>query len=81
MNAETHGNIPQNRERIFIVGFQEKKQCENFTFPSEVPLKTQIKDLVDFQELQEKKYYYSADNHGYYEKLTQEITQESTIYQ
>jgi len=21
LNAETHGNIPQNRERVFIVGF------------------------------------------------------------
>lgn len=81
LSAETHGNIPQNRERVFIVGFRDKKQYENFSFPLEVPLKTQIKDLVDFQEPQEKKYYYSADNHGYYDKLTQEITQESTIYQ
>ena len=32
LNAETHGNIPQNRERVFIVGFQEKKQYENFSF-------------------------------------------------
>jgi len=81
LSAETHGNIPQNRERIFIVGFRDKKQYENFSFPMEVPLKTQIRDLVDFQELQEKNYYYSADNHGYYDKLTQEITQENTIYQ
>src|SRR5205823_2950571 len=44
-------------------------------------LKTQIRDLVNFQELQEKNYYYSAGNHGYYDKLTQEITQENTIYQ
>ncbi|CAG8838112.1 29742_t:CDS:2, partial [Gigaspora margarita] len=64
LSAETHGNIPQNRERIFIVGFQKKKQYETFSFPLEIPLKTQIKDLVNFQEFQEKKYYYSADNHG-----------------
>ena len=51
LSAETHGNIPQNRERIFIVGFRDKKQYETFSFPLEVPLKTQIRDLVDFQEL------------------------------
>jgi DNA (cytosine-5)-methyltransferase 1 len=81
LNAETHGNIPQNRERIFIVGFLKKSQCENFSFPSEVPLKTQIRDLVDFKRFQEKRYYYSADNHGYYGKLVQEINQENIIYQ
>ena len=81
IGIDTHGNIPQNRERIFIVGFREKKQYENFSFPVEVPLKTQIKDLVDFQKPQEKQFYYSTDNHGYYDKLTQEITQEGIIYQ
>lgn len=81
LSADTHGNIPQNRERIFIVGFRSKKQHEKFSFPTEVPLKTQIKDLVDFESPQKKDFYYSADNHGYYDKLTQEITQENTIYQ
>lgn len=81
LSAETHGNIPQNRERIFIVGFREKKQCENFSFPLEVPLKTQIRDLVDFKGFQEKKYYYSVDNHGYYNELVREINLEDTIYQ
>jgi DNA (cytosine-5)-methyltransferase 1 len=81
LNAETHGNIPQNRERIFIVGFLKKSQYENFSFPSEIPLKTQIRDLVDFKEFQEKKYYYSSNNHGYYGELVREISQEDTIYQ
>jgi DNA (cytosine-5)-methyltransferase 1 len=81
LNAETHGNIPQNRERIFIVGFSKKGQYENFFFPPEVPLKTQIRDLVDFKGFQEKRYYYSVDNHGYYDRLVQEINQGDTIYQ
>jgi DNA (cytosine-5)-methyltransferase 1 len=81
LNAYTHGNIPQNRERVFIVGFQNKEQCENFSFPSEISLQTQIKDLIDFQKDQEKKYYYSPDNHGYYSQLAQTITKKNTIYQ
>jgi DNA (cytosine-5)-methyltransferase 1 len=81
LSADTHGNIPQNRERIFIVGFLKKEQCESFSFPLEVSLKTQIKDLVDFKEMQKANYYYSANNHGYYEKLNQEINKENTVYQ
>jgi len=81
LNADTHGNIPQNRERIFIVGFRGKRKYEKFNFPSEISLKTQIRDLIDFENLQKKNFYYSTDNHGYYEKLAQEITQENTIYQ
>ena len=33
LNAMEYGNIPQNRERIYIVGFRTKKVFEKFTFP------------------------------------------------
>lgn len=33
LNAYTHGNIPQNRARVFIVGFRKKEQYDNFYFP------------------------------------------------
>lgn len=28
--------IPQNRERIFIIGFKDKEQCDRFSFPENV---------------------------------------------
>ena len=37
-----YGNIPQNRERIYIVGFRTKKVFEKFTFPEPIPLKKTI---------------------------------------
>jgi len=30
LNSMTHGNVPQNRERIFIVGFLDKKSYNQF---------------------------------------------------
>lgn len=48
LNAKDFG-IPQNRERLFVVGFRQdlKKQCE-FSFPNPIPLEKVMKDfLVD----------------------------------
>jgi len=63
------------------VGFRDKRKHEKFNFPPEISLKTQIKDLIDFKNPQKRNFYYSNDNHGYYDKLSQEITQKNTIYQ
>lgn len=53
LNSMTHANIPQNRERIFIVGFHPEKvqNHESFQFPSEIKLTKNIQDLID------EKYY------------------------
>lgn len=48
LNAKDFG-IPQNRERLFVVGFRQdlKKQCD-FSFPDPIPLEKVMKDfLVD----------------------------------
>jgi len=46
MNAKDFG-VPQNRERIFIVGFKNKKSAERFSYPK--PLKT-AKTIADIKE-------------------------------
>lgn len=33
-----YGNIPQNRERILIVGFLDENIAKNFSFPNKIPL-------------------------------------------
>jgi DNA (cytosine-5)-methyltransferase 1 len=38
-----HYGIPQNRERIFIVGF---KQFRDFSFPKKIPLDVKLKDML-----------------------------------
>ena len=46
-----HYGIPQNRERIFIVGF---KEFRDFNFPKKEPLKMKLKDML--QDNPESKY-------------------------
>ena len=51
LNTKNFG-IPQNRERIFIVGF---KDFRDFTFPKEMPLELKLKDILE-DEVNEKYY-------------------------
>lgn len=49
-----HYGIPQNRERIFIVGF---KHFRKFSFPKKQPLNLKLKDML--QDSVEEKYFLS----------------------
>jgi len=77
LNSMTHGNIPQNRERIFIIGFLDKKKAEAFNFPKEIPLTKSFKEFVSNEA--DDKYYYN--NKPLYEKLKNSINSEDTVYQ
>ena len=77
LNSMTHANIPQNRERIFIVGFKDKKKCDAFSFPKEIPLTKNFQEYLS-DEVDEK-YYYNGK--PLYEKIKNDIKSEKTVYQ
>jgi DNA (cytosine-5)-methyltransferase 1 len=56
VNTKEHG-IPQNRERVFIVGFLDADQYHNFTFEDAQPLKLRLRDMLE--ESVDNKYYLS----------------------
>ena len=53
LNTKNFG-IPQNRERIFIVGIRDNED-NNFRFPKEIPLELKLKDIL--QKKINDKYY------------------------
>ena len=57
MNTKDYG-IPQNRDRIFIVGFLDENEYLDFREPQPKKLKISLKDLLD-KEVDEK--YYLSD--------------------
>jgi DNA (cytosine-5)-methyltransferase 1 len=54
LNTKDYG-IPQNRERVFIVGFRDEKH--SFKFPKKIPLELRLKDVL--QDSVDNKYYLS----------------------
>ena len=81
LNTATHANVPQNRERIFIVAF-DPDQVENylnFEFPEEIELTKTIHDFIE-KGKQDDIYYYKKD-HKYYPELERSMISKDTVYQ
>jgi len=84
LNAKEHG-VPQNRERVFIIGIRDD-QDNNFRFPIEEHLTKRLKDVLE-NEVPEK-YYLSEkgintvlDKEGQYTGLNEDpIRCLTTIY-
>lgn len=79
LNTMKYGNIPQNRERIYIVGFLDKKAYEAFEFPKEIKLDKTISDIVDLNSKKTQNFYYN--NQKYYPILKSTMNKQDTIYQ
>lgn len=79
LNTSKVSKIPQNRERIYIVGFKNKTHCENFTFPTELEESASYTIRQMLEEKVDDNYYY--DRSKYIDELKKEITDPNAIYQ
>lgn len=82
LNTKSYGNIPHNRERIFMVAFDlslfpdAEKQ---FVFPEEEELTKTIHDMLEKGSVDEK-YYYRQDKYMY-NMLEETMVSKDTVYQ
>ncbi len=83
MNAMKYGNLPQNRERIYIVAFRDEKDRNLFEFPSPIALKTPLSKIIDFQSKLDDRYYYTAGKYkgDIYERLAEAMDDPNAVYQ
>lgn len=81
LNSKDFGNIPQNRERIYLLGFKNKEVYDDFSFPNAIELKTELKDVIHFGDEVDDRYYYKKGRQPFYDQLEEEITSQDTVYQ
>ena len=83
LNAMEYGNIPQNRERIYIVAFRNVADFERFSFPEAIPLTKVLKDIIDFSNELDHKYYYTEDKYKpeIVAALQEAMDEEDAVYQ
>lgn len=82
LNTKDYGNIPHNRERIFMVAFDTEvyPNAESlFQFPKEEKLSKSIKDLI-VKEKVEDNFYYGEDKYMF-DMLKETMKSEETVYQ
>ncbi len=79
LNTMEYGNIPQNRERIYIVGFLSEEAYNRFTYPEPIPLTKTIHHIINVSEKKPLGLYY--ENSKYYPELKKTMTKKDTVYQ
>lgn len=81
MSPDVYANIPQNRERIFIVAFNVEKvpNCSDFQFPEKVKLTNTIHNCIDYT-VDDPRFFYT-EKMAHYSELEGSITSKDTIYQ
>lgn len=77
LNSMDYGNVPQNRERIYIIGFKNKDYTDRFEFPEPIKLTKNITQLLE-KNVPEKYYY---NDKPLYKKLKPFVKEEGKVYQ
>ncbi len=82
LNSCEYGNIPQNRERIFIIGFLNPSDRKNFDWKNipKIKLTNTIDKVIAWDAEVDKKYLYEKDKKCY-QLLKENITEKGIIYQ
>lgn len=83
LNAMEYGNVPQNRERIYIVAFKDVRHFKEFEFPLPIKLTSKLTDIIDFNSKLDEKYYYRQGKYkgDLYEKLVEAMDDDYAMYQ
>jgi len=79
LNADEYSAVPQNRERIYIVGFKSSKASRAFSFPEKSEVLDPLSDYIDFKSKFGEEFSY--ENRYMADILRSEIKRQDTVYQ
>ena len=77
LNTCDYSCLPQNRERLYIVGFRDSKLLDDFKYPEPVNKRSSIRDFLDVNV--SEAYYY--DKTKIYADLKSKVISRDTFYQ
>lgn len=82
LNTCEYGNIPQNRERIFIIGFLYEEDYSRFSWDNipKINLTNSIDKVIDWNEDMNVKYQYNSEKKCF-NLLKDQIIDKHTVYQ
>ena len=81
LNSMEYGDVPQNRERIYIVAFRDKELYKNFEFPKPIALDRNLEDVISYTDRVDDKFYYTPDKCKFFKALKEGMMNPKTTYQ
>ena len=79
LNSNGYGGVPQNRERIYIVGFRSRKYASRFEFPDKLKKSPSLSEFIDFESKVHDDFYY--EDRYMAKELKKVIKRTDTVYQ
>jgi DNA (cytosine-5)-methyltransferase 1 len=79
LNSMVHGGVPQNRERVFLIGFKKGIDASSFRWPSEIPVRRPLSEQLEKIEVDEK--YYYTNRFECFKQIKEQVTNPNTAYQ
>ena len=79
LNSMSHAGIPQNRERVFIIGFRDASKFKKFVFPQPMNLTTTIEECLQSGKIPAEFYY--DERFKIFDQLRNEVNGKDTLYQ
>jgi DNA (cytosine-5)-methyltransferase 1 len=79
LNSDGYGGVPQNRERIYIVGFRSKRYASRFEFPGKLKKTPSLSDFIDFKTRVDEDFYY--EDRYMTKDLKKNMKRMDTVYQ
>ena len=79
LNSSVHANVPQNRERVFVIGFRDKEISEKFNFPAPIRLRKTIRSCID-SEVADPRYFYDS-RFDCFKDIKKVVTSADSVYQ
>lgn len=81
LDGAEYGNIPQHRERVFLVAFREQQDCDNFAFPSKIALdRSQLSDLINISIRQAPEFYLTDSTNRIATAMREVVQQQGVFY-
>lgn len=78
-NSSEYGNVPQSRERIYIVAFRSPRTLMKFRWLSSIPLRKSISSILEKRV--NDSYYYTSKDKFIYPKLKAVVKRRDRFYQ
>ena len=79
MRTSEYGNVPQIRDRIYIIAFRSIEDCDLFEFPKPVELQLTAAAIIEKSKAARDHYYY-RDESPFSIKAQQIVVDQNTIY-